>query len=335
MNYDTFIRKAYDRISKMKFIILSIAVVSAVMVFFYCKSTPKIYSSTATVFPLNATNDNAGAASALSSLLGLSETPKSFIQEASINIVDLALSRNTREAVAMVAIPNMSGKTIAELVINEYNQHKPFYKKSIALPSDSIQLAATGAKLLKETYAASINKNGILEIHYASTNAALLKEVTYVFVDKISTFYKELKIRKAKLDYDFMNEKVDSLELILAGFDKDAISMSNTTLFVPTDKLQYQMPKLNLSSEKSRVMRQRDLATDNREEALWRLQKVTPIIAMLDKPEPPFDEYKPSAVLYALITMMAVSLLLVLLLIALPLASFLKTSIKDSLFQKG
>ena len=89
---------------------------TAATVFVFCKKSPKVYTSKATVFPLNATNDNAGAANALSSLLGLSETPKSFIQEASINIVDLALSRNTREAVAIEKLPEFNNKTIAELV---------------------------------------------------------------------------------------------------------------------------------------------------------------------------------------------------------------------------
>ena len=58
--------------------------------FIYAKRIDPIYTSRATVFPLNATPDNSGATSALTSMLGLSETPKSFSQDASINIVEAA-----------------------------------------------------------------------------------------------------------------------------------------------------------------------------------------------------------------------------------------------------
>ena len=101
MKYDVFISTVYNRISRLKYIILIAGCCAAAVVFLYCKSLPKIYSATATVFPLNATNDNAGAASALSSLLGLSETPKSFVQEASINIVVQLLAWFTLALVAL------------------------------------------------------------------------------------------------------------------------------------------------------------------------------------------------------------------------------------------
>ena len=77
--------------------------------------------------------------------------------------------------------------------------------------------------------------------------------------------------------------------------------MSKTTLFTTPERIEYQIPKENLVNEKDRVMRQRDAAANNREEALWRMQKVTPIIAILDKPDPPYDVKKPSSILYAMI----------------------------------
>lgn len=335
MNYHKFITVVYARISKLKFLILSIGVLVALCCFIYAKTLPKVYSSKATVFPLNASNDNAGAASALSSLLGLAEAPKSFIQEASINIVDLALSRNTREAVALELIPALQNKSVAVLVIEEYNKRKPFYKSSIKIPDSKEMLAAVGANLLKENFFAKINKNGILEINYSTNNEALVGPVSYIFVDKISEFYKELKIKKAKRDYDFMCEKVDSLESVLASFDKSAIGMSNTTLFVAPDKLQYQLPKQNLSNEKSRVMRQRDMSAENREEALWRLQKETPIIAILDKPDAPYDTTKPSAILYGGIGFLMSIFLMIFILIFIPTYRYIKSEIRASVFNNG
>jgi uncharacterized protein involved in exopolysaccharide biosynthesis len=203
--------------------------------------------------------------------------------------------------VALQRLPDFGNKTIAALLIENFNSTRSLFEPAIKMPADSITLAATGGNLLKAGFSARINKNGILEINFSSTDMKLVAPVSYQFIEKISEFYKELKMKKAKLDYDFTLRKIDSLETVLNVYDKKAVRMANTTLFVSPEKIEYQIPKENLVNEKDRVMRQRDASANNREEALWRLQKVTPIIAILDKPDPPYDIKKPSALLYAVI----------------------------------
>lgn len=295
------IKNIFLRISRLKFLLLIAGIIMAALLYLYAKRIPPVYSARATVFPLNATPDNSGATNALSSMLGLSETPKSFSQEASINIVELAQSRNTREAVALQRLPEKGNKTIAELLIDNYNKTRSYFAPAIKVPADAAALAATGGNIIKGGFFAKINKNGILEINFSSNDKDLITPVSYVFIDKISEFYKDLKIRKAKLDYDFTLRKIDSLETVLNSYDKRAVHMSKTTLFVSPERIEYQIPKENLVNEKDRVLRQRDASANNREEALWRLQKVTPIIAILDKPDPPYDMSKPSAMIYACI----------------------------------
>ncbi|MBS1742975.1 MAG: hypothetical protein JST81_08050 [Bacteroidetes bacterium] len=301
MTNHELIKKIYLRISRFKLLIIAGGIIGAVLLFIYARRVEPVYTSKATVFPLNATNDNSAATSALTSMLGITETPKSFSQDASINIVELAQSRNTREAVALERIPALGNKTIARLLIENYNKSKESFQPAIKEPSDTNELAIIGGNLLKPDFSSKINKNGILEVNYSSKDVKLVSPITYVFIDKISEFYKELKIRKAKLDYDFTVKKIDSLDKVLDSFDHRAIHMANTTMFVASDKVEYQIPKENLANEKERVLRQRDASSNNREEALWRLQKQTPIISILDRPEPPFEINKPSAVLYAFI----------------------------------
>ena len=296
--------------------------------------SPRIYTSSATVFPLNASNESSSAASALSNMLGLSETPKSFIEEASINIVELALSRNTREAVALQRLSKFNNKRIGELLIEQYNQHKSFLAPSIIMSTDSQKLATDAALLIKDNINAKMNKNGILEMNFSNSDEKLVAPISYKFVEIVSEFYKELKIRKAKLDFDFISIKLDSFELALNNFDNKAIGVSNKTMFVDPDKLQYQLPKDNLSNDKNRVQRQRDAAIDNKEEALWRLQKETPIIAMLDKPEAPFDSQKPSAVLYALLGFFIGGLLVSFVFIFNLLYAYVKVEIKHAVVGK-
>lgn len=298
MTTNELIKKIFLRIGRFRIFVIIGGLLFAALLFLYAKNIKPVYSTRATVFPLTASSDNSASTSALSSLLGISESPKSFSQEASINIVELALSRNVREAVAMVRVQEMENKRVAELLIENFNKTKTFFASSIKMPSDTQSLAALGGDLLKGGMVAKINKNGILELTYSNTGKDLIAPVCYRFIDKISEFYKDLKIKKAQLDYDFTIRKIDSLDIVLNSFDKKAIQLSNTTLFVPSERIEFSIPKENLSNQKEWVTRQRDASANNREEALWRLQKVTPIIATLDRPDPPYDVKKPSSIIY-------------------------------------
>lgn len=332
MTSNELIQKIVLKISKFKIIIFIAGIGLGFLLFIYAKRIPTIYSSRASVFPLTASNENSAANSALSTVLGLSETPKSFSQEASINIVELALSRSTREAVAMERLDSLGNRTIAELVIDNVNKGIGFMGEKIKMPTDPIMLAAVGGNILKEGLFAKINKNGILEISYSSTDPTLVSPVSYVFIDKISSFYKDLKIRKAQIDYNFTIRKIDSLQQVLNVYDRRAIRMNNTTLFTPTDKIQYIIPKENLASDKERVMRQRDASANNREEALWRLQKVTPIIATLDKPDPPFSVKRPATLIYSFVGFLLGCLLSTLLVISGILYKYAKLQADNAIF---
>lgn len=301
MNSQELVRKAALRLYHSKWLLLIAGAAIALLMVLYAAAKPTVYTSRSSVFPLTSNNDNSLAKSTLSSILGIADAPQSFSQEASINIVELALSRNTREAVAMTVLKNFENKTIAQLLIEEFNKNKFFWEKAMKLPKDSSRLAATGAEILKYAIDAKINKNGILELSFKSTNEDLVQPISYTIIETISGFYIDLKIKKAKVDFDFTVKKVDSLQSILDSYDKTAVRMSNTTMFVPSTRIEYQIPKENLVSDKDRVMRQRDASANNREEALWRLQKATPIIATLDKPDPPYEFRKPSTILFGVI----------------------------------
>jgi uncharacterized protein involved in exopolysaccharide biosynthesis len=295
-----YIRIIVLRLAKYKWLVLAGGFLFAAALFLYAKSIPATYTAKATVFPLTASNENP-TSSAISTLLGGADATRSFSSDASINIVELALSRNTMEAVVLKRLPQFENKRVAELLIESYNRSRKPWVPALKIPSDTLLLKATGSSLLKESYSAKVLKSGILEVTFSNANKDLLSPVSYALIDKISQFYIDLKIKKAKKDYDFTLQKVDSLQAILNVYDRQAVRMSNTTLFVPNSRIEYSIPKENLVNAKERVMRQRDASANNREEALWRLQKATPIIATLDKPEPPFDKKSTSKVIYAFI----------------------------------
>ncbi|MEO5943438.1 MAG: hypothetical protein ABIP30_14530 [Ferruginibacter sp.] len=325
-------RKLFTRLGKLKLIILLVGVGGAALLFLYAKKQPVVYTSRASVFPLTGGSDNSGASSLLSTLTGQSDVPKSFSQEASINIVELATSRNTREAVAMEKLPQFGNKYIGRLLIESANKYKSTFGENIKIPTNDTDLAAIGGNILKAAITAKINKNGILELNFSNPDYELITPVSNVLIEKISQFYKDLKVKKARVDYDFTVRKMDSLQGVLNEYDKRAIHMANTTLFTSPDKIEFTIPKENLINDKGRVVRQRDASANNKEEALWRLQKVTPIIETLDKPEPPYDTTAPSALIYGFVGFLLGCFISATLLVSDILYKYINTEINDAVF---
>lgn len=332
MNTQDIVKQAALRLYHKRLLWIGAGVLVALLFILYAAKKPTIYTSRSSVFPLTAGNDNMLAKSTLSSILGINDAPQSFSQEASINIVELALSRNTREAVALTSLPEFNNELIASLIIKEYNKHLFFWEKKMEITSDTPLLAARAAELLKYAIEAKINKNGILEIAYKSSNKELVRPISYTIIDKISGFYIDLKIKKAKADYDFTVKKIDSLENVLSDYDKRAIRLSNTTMFVPGSRIEYQIPKENLVAEKDRVVRQRDASANNREEALWRLQKATPIIATLDRPDPPYEFKKTSKILFGVLGFAFGAFLCALAMSAGFIWKYIKLEVKSAIF---
>lgn len=331
MNTAELTKALFIRLGKCKILIFLSGIIIAVLLFFYAYSSSPIYTSKASVFPLTNQSENALSAGSLSSLLGMAGSSQSFSNDASINIIELALSRNVRETVASTRLPNRDNKTVTELLLNERNKKSGWLASKSQIPTDSVTLATKGGSLLKGAIEAKINKNGVLELNFSSTDESLVKPITEVLIAKISQFYINLRIQKASEDYAFIVKKIDSLNRVLGIYDKRAIGMQNTTFFTP-DKLEYTLPKENLSEDRDRIKAQRNAAINNRDEALWRLQKVTPIIATLDKPDPPFAVEKKSPVIWAVLGFLLGAIIAAVISVTGLLYSYIKAEIHRSVF---
>lgn len=300
MTSQELIRGILFTLQKKKLIIFLGGLVVAGLLFIYASSIPIVYSVKSTLYPLTA-NSGDNASSKISDLIGGSGPTKTLSEEANVNIEEVAKSRKTREAVVRERLSQFGNKPIAVVLIEEYNKNRSQISPEMMIPTVETDLISLGANLFASNYSVKFNKNSLLEIVFTSTNKKLIKPGSLILIDKISEFYKELKIKKAQFDYDFTQKKVDSLERLLNKYDNQRIHLSNTTLFVQPGKIQYTVPKENLENNKLLVLSQRNGAASNREEALWRKQKVTPIVEILDAPEPPFIESSTSKPLYALV----------------------------------
>ncbi len=334
MNTTALARDIFKRIQRFKIIILMSALLFAGLSFFILGNKRTTYTAKTTLFPLTSPTDNAISSNMLSGILGLNDAPKTFSNEATINIIELALSRSIRESVALTKLPQFANKTIAELLLIDKNDHKGLFDTPIVVSTDSTSLAIEGGEILKPAINAKMSKNGVLELYYTGTQKELVSPVSFVLIDKLSAFYIDLKRRKALDDYNFTLDKIDSLQRMINKVDRSAISMQQTTMFTPNDLLEYNIPKSNISAEKTRILRQRDMYINNRDEAVWRLQKVTPIISVLDKPTAPFDVVTPSIILYLLIGFIMGSIIAITIIISGLLYRFVKQEIYKSVFGK-
>ena len=108
-------------------------------------------------------------------------------------------------------------------------------------------------------------------------------------------------------------KKADSLSNVLNSLDRHAILLDENTFFTNEDLKRYSLPKQNLFQDKQTVQSQYYYAVNNREAAAYKLQKETPIIEPLDRPEPPFDSSSKPTTFYALIGFMLGTILGILL----------------------
>ena len=216
------------------------------------------------------------ASSTLSALLG-SETSKSFSDDASINIIELAQSRTTREEVAAIRDSSMGNKTIAELLIDDINNHRGLFEDKVKMPSNQYALIIWAGEVLREGLSATVNKNNMLVLSYTGRSPELVRTISYGFINKISLFYIQLKQEKARRDFEFATSKVDSLRNVMNAKDDQLIAIDKRTLFTNTNQLQFKVPTENLIADKEMIRQQYAQAVANQQNAAYKLQKATPL----------------------------------------------------------
>lgn len=330
MNTAELTRLIFKRLKQFRYIILAAGLIAGIILYLYAKRTPVTFTSRATVFPLTSSPENSGTSNALSMLLGTDS--KNFSDDASINIVELAQSRTTREAVAATKVPTLGNRTIAALLVEDINNHLSWMEKKVEPPLTQEQLNIWAGQVLQGGVTATINKNNMLVLTYTGRSQELVKVISYEFIYKISDFYIELKREKARRDYVFAENKADSLKRVLNAKDYQLIAIDKRTLFTNPNKLQFKVPVENLIMEKQMVNNQYIQAVANRENAAYKLQKATPLIKVLDKPEPPYTPQSKSATIYGLLGFILGSFLVAGLAIAGIILKFIRLEANKAIF---
>jgi uncharacterized protein involved in exopolysaccharide biosynthesis len=323
MTTQELITAIYNRLKKVGLLIITVAIVAALAMVLYAKQKPVTFTSKSSVFPLTSGNDNNASSSTLSALLG-TESTKNFTDDASINIIELAQSRTTREEVASIRDSSNGNKTIASLLLDDINNHRGWFEAKVIPPPNEPALITWAGQVLKEGLNASLNKNNMLILSYTGRSPELVRTISYGFINKISLFYIQLKQEKARRDFEFATSKVDSLSTVMNSKDNQLIAIDKRTLFTNTNKLEYRVPTENLIADKQMIRQQYAQAVANQQNAAYKLQKATPLIKVLDKPEPPYNVENKSAVLYGTLGFLAGLILTSLLFVSGLILSFVR-----------
>lgn len=320
----------FRKLKRFSYIIIIGGICGGAIGIYYTRQQPATYTSNSSIFPLNSSADNTPSSSALTVLLG-SEASKTFTEEASVNIIELAQSRTTREEVAAMRDSSLGNKTIAELLEEDHNNHRGWFEpKTERFNTERDRIIWAGNEM-KEGLTADINKNNTLVLTYTGRSSEVVRAVSFGLISKISQFYIELKREKANRDFIFATSKVDSLRAVMNGKDKRLIELDQRTLFTNTSKLQYRVPTENLLADKQMIRQQYAQAVANQQNAAYKLQKATPLIKVLDQPDPPYHMKRKSAILYSILGMIAIAILTSTLLVAGLLLVYAKLEIRKSI----
>lgn len=330
MSINQLIALYLERIKKNRVWILVGAFILGTLLAIYSLFVPTFYTSTSTIFPLSSSSKSSSS-SVLSTLMGSSDVGSSFTNENSVNIIELAQSRTIRDEVARKRVKEDGNRMIAELMLDEYNKHRGLTEPKLNFKNDTSRIVNWAIGQLGTNLEASITKTNSFQFKYTGRSIALVKQISYAYVDEISQFYIALRIEKAKQDYEFATKKVDSLKDAIGQVDQKLINADDKTLFTDAMKLEYRMPTENMISDKQILRSLFTRAIANQQNAAYTLQRATPVIKLLDKPDPPYQKTETSKVKFFIIGFV-LGVMLIMFIILIPLfRKFTKAELENFL----
>jgi len=317
-------------------LLLLAALAGALLLAIWAWLTPTVYTATASFHPDERDGFSVGAlGDPISMILGGGRAAGGA--EAA-QMMEVLQSRHLSELVAAdTVLFDEQPQLLADLIL----QHLPtswspsqlanwvqswFRKKKI--PTRKQKVIAAGRHLRKNLQV-EINDNGFIIMQMPFYDAELLQIICDKYIEKLKVYYRAQQTAKAEANLSFFTHRADSVRNELEKVKNQlAVYLERSNLSVSAQS-QLKQQELTLSitwlSEmyKSLIL--------SKEQALAQLQKDTPVIQVLDKPEPPFHTDAPSVVLQAIVGAVLGALLYALYLLRKPLLADIRFIIRESL----
>jgi uncharacterized protein involved in exopolysaccharide biosynthesis len=224
------------------------------------------------------------------------------------NLIELIKSRNIVEKSLLNPI-TVNGKTqsFAQYYINfnELNKDwdtKPLLKGVVFTPdADRTKFTLQQVSILGNIYASVLqmltvgpkdNKSSLLRIDVKSTDELFSKAFTESIAQEVSSYYIEIKSKKARQNMEILQRQTDSIRAVLNGsIVSVATAVDNTFGLNPAMQVQ----KTTISKKQFDVQANTAILTQlvtNLEMAKVSLRKETPLIQVIDRPILPLKKEK-------------------------------------------
>ncbi len=155
------------------------------------------------------------------------------------------------------------------------------------------------SKALRKNLKILTDDNGFVVMNFSFRDPELARQISYLFVDELKGYFKQLKTEKATNNLIFFQKRSDSVRLELEKLQFDIGNFYNTNKYSTNLIDQFNIKQLEAQRNFLNNIYS-DIALQL-ERTRAQLQRETPIIQVLDFPEPPFEKVKPAIVLHFLL----------------------------------
>ena len=288
--------------------IFGVSFVLAAVVFFIARTQKATYTTYSKIFPLaiNKTNGSSPI-DAIKSQFGISDKTD---YDKIYNVNELVNSRTISRKIVLSKPDNRKYKNLAQWILEDHNKNVPFWQKKIVLDKkDTNSLTYMAANLFIQATNINIDsKTGFTKITNTFHEKELTKEINEATLESLSNYYISLVTEKPRTDLikirilrDSLREELYAIERAIAGF-QDANQLSG--------KYSVNIPLAKLVRTRVEVEQLYTVTVTAFQNARFKLLSESPIFQVLDFPGAPYVYEKPSSRKAAMITFLAVFILL-------------------------
>jgi len=290
------------KINRNRPFIIAVSLILGILLAIYAFTAPVFYTAHASFHPETGSKTTPSIlGSPLSFLLGsggLDGNEAGMMEE-------VLKSRNLSEEVVKDTVSyEGEERLIADLVIEKF-------PKSISPIQIAKRLFSSGSersleskiilagRFVRGSVTVEKEENGFLTMDLSFSDDSLTGILSETYIEKLRNYYRKQKTAKARNNVNFFEAKADSVKKVL---DSTALALGNFQdrnrgLIIASRAVRAKEMEITLEYLKELYITHET----NREQAQAQLQRVTPIIQVLDKPIPPFLVSKKSPILFALI----------------------------------
>ncbi|TAE50535.1 MAG: hypothetical protein EAZ89_11895 [Bacteroidetes bacterium] len=215
-------------------------------------------------------------------------------------------SRHLSEAVAADSIMMYGQKRlIADLLI----EHTPPFTSLTSLivntfvppkiPSTYARRIVSAGRQLRGSLMIEEREDGFIQMQISYYNDSLCGKISRSYIKQLDVYYKRQKTEKAARNVAFFANRADSVKKELDKVSYAIANYRDRNQF--SSLLRNEVYPTDLTLKQGMLQQMYSSLIISREQAVAQLQQDTPIIQVLDEPDPPYDTVKASLVLYILI----------------------------------